>query len=166
MIRRPPRSTLFPYTTLFRSDAWIETFVTTKTICPPGVASFTDAWIETYFRRREQYLKSRIFYRCVDWNKLPPERTPASLVASFTDEIGRAHVWTPVTWKSRMPSSAWKKKKNKKHMKYTIDNLRAYKQSSITGSITSTWLSLVLWAIYICCTVRVLRYAVALVCPC
>src|SRR5438094_1125229 len=22
MIRRPPRSTLFPYTTLFRSDAW------------------------------------------------------------------------------------------------------------------------------------------------
>ena len=25
-------------------------------------------------------------------------------------EIGRAHVWTPVTWPSRMPSSAWKKK--------------------------------------------------------
>src|SRR3712207_8836819 len=23
MIRRPPRSTLFPYTTLFRSDGWI-----------------------------------------------------------------------------------------------------------------------------------------------
>src|SRR2546427_4713439 len=23
MIRRPPRSTLFPYTTLFRSDAWL-----------------------------------------------------------------------------------------------------------------------------------------------
>src|SRR5258707_7534193 len=23
MIRRPPRSTLFPYTTLFRSDAWV-----------------------------------------------------------------------------------------------------------------------------------------------
>ena len=26
-------------------------------------------------------------------------------------EIGRAHVWTPVTQWSRMPSSAWKKKK-------------------------------------------------------
>ena len=26
--------------------------------------------------------------------------------------IGRAHVWTPVTATSRMPSSAWKKKKN------------------------------------------------------
>ena len=25
-------------------------------------------------------------------------------------EIGRAHVWTPVTRSSRMPSSAWKKK--------------------------------------------------------
>jgi len=24
MIRRPPRSTLFPYTTLFRSDAYLE----------------------------------------------------------------------------------------------------------------------------------------------
>src|SRR5258708_18912336 len=25
MIRRPPRSTLFPYTTLFRSEVWLET---------------------------------------------------------------------------------------------------------------------------------------------
>ena len=25
-------------------------------------------------------------------------------------KIGRAHVWTPVTGESRMPSSAWKKK--------------------------------------------------------
>ena len=29
------------------------------------------------------------------------------------DEIGRAHVWTPVTPIARMPSSAWKKKNNK-----------------------------------------------------
>ena len=28
----------------------------------------------------------------------------------FRNEIGRAHVWTPVTRSSRMPSSAWKKK--------------------------------------------------------
>src|SRR3712207_1407825 len=27
MIRRPPRSTLFPYTTLFRSEAWIPLFL-------------------------------------------------------------------------------------------------------------------------------------------
>src|SRR3712207_8044381 len=30
MIRRPPRSTLFPYTTLFRSPSWGETFVEIK----------------------------------------------------------------------------------------------------------------------------------------
>ena len=32
-------------------------------------------------------------------------------------EIGdrKAHVWTPVTSRSRMPSSAWKKKKKKKN---------------------------------------------------
>ena len=30
---------------------------------------------------------------------------------SWMNQIGRAHVWTPVTPISRMPSSAWKKKK-------------------------------------------------------
>ena len=78
MIRRPPRSTLFPYTTLFRSG---------------GV-----------------------------WNILTPMREiwPSSLprlgkkvvrAGCQLKEIGRAHVWTPVTQWSRMPSSAWKKKK-------------------------------------------------------
>ena len=32
-------------------------------------------------------------------------------------EIGRAHVWTPVTQWSRMPSSAWKKKRKKRKKK-------------------------------------------------
>ena len=31
--------------------------------------------------------------------------------------IGRAHVWTPVTATSRMPSSAWKKKTERKSEK-------------------------------------------------
>src|SRR5438132_8098464 len=34
MIRRPPRSTLFPYTTLFRSDAFL-----------PGVGNWRDVWL-------------------------------------------------------------------------------------------------------------------------
>src|SRR3989442_5432600 len=34
------------------------------------------------------------------------------VVASAPPEIGRAHVLTPVTSASRMPSSAWKKKKH------------------------------------------------------
>ena len=33
--------------------------------------------------------------------------------ARHSGKIGRAHVWTPVTPISRMPSSAWKKKKTK-----------------------------------------------------
>ena len=34
-------------------------------------------------------------------------------------QIGRAHVWTPVTPISRMPSSAWKKKKKQQQKKKT-----------------------------------------------
>ena len=33
------------------------------------VASFTDAWIETLCRKIITIPPSRIFYRCVDWNK-------------------------------------------------------------------------------------------------
>ena len=36
--------------------------------------------------------------------------------AANGNKIGRAHVWTPVTATSRMPSSAWKKKKVNKEM--------------------------------------------------
>ena len=36
----------------------------------------------------------------------------ATKKTTTTTQIGRAHVWTPVTGESRMPSSAWKKKKN------------------------------------------------------
>src|SRR5256885_7639275 len=33
MIRRPPRSTLFPYTTLFRSDPWLLSWQMTEHAC-------------------------------------------------------------------------------------------------------------------------------------
>ena len=36
------------------------------------------------------------------------------------NEIGRAHVWTPVTPWTRMPSSAWKKKKQRKKHEHKI----------------------------------------------
>src|SRR5260221_8850257 len=44
MIRRPPRSTLFPYTTLFRSDNGVHTFtgVLLATVGPQAVTA-TDA---------------------------------------------------------------------------------------------------------------------------
>src|SRR2546425_9036389 len=42
MIRRPPRSTLFPYTTLFRSlaRAQVEMFPTTISVTPDGELAF------------------------------------------------------------------------------------------------------------------------------
>ena len=46
------------------------------------------------------------------------------------DEIGRAHVWTPVTDVSRMPSSAWKKKKTKKQKKKKKKNKKDITQES------------------------------------
>src|SRR3712207_8307355 len=42
MIRRPPRSTLFPYTTLFRSNGRRTNASTTKSLAH-GMVSFTDA---------------------------------------------------------------------------------------------------------------------------
>src|SRR3712207_7092328 len=38
MIRRPPRSTLFPYTTLFRSPCFPATRETPTSSCPPSSA--------------------------------------------------------------------------------------------------------------------------------
>src|SRR5258707_9819767 len=37
MIRRPPRSTLFPYTTLFRSDDWCEAIFAANVVFEPLV---------------------------------------------------------------------------------------------------------------------------------
>src|SRR3712207_7487805 len=41
MIRRPPRSTLFPYTTLFRSDLWAGTHCNQKLI---GARWYNAGW--------------------------------------------------------------------------------------------------------------------------
>src|SRR5690348_17998628 len=49
MIRRPPRSTLFPYTTLFRSD-W---FVLSGSL-PPQVPTTIYATIITHLRRHKK----------------------------------------------------------------------------------------------------------------
>src|SRR5574337_1966602 len=47
MIRRPPRSTLFPYTTLFRSDT--ATLTTVGTIPMPGIVHETTLTLEGQF---------------------------------------------------------------------------------------------------------------------
>src|SRR5256885_10835785 len=42
MIRRPPRSTLFPYTTLFRSPIWCLSTLLVSSFCSPAVTS--ESW--------------------------------------------------------------------------------------------------------------------------
>ena len=66
-----------------------------------------------------------------------PQWILLSLNIFLSIEIGRAHVWTPVTQWSRMPSSAWKKKKkyNNTNFTYHHDNLRRNKILSTQLSI-------------------------------
>src|SRR2546429_2163339 len=82
MIRRPPRSTLFPYTTLFRSERQVA----------PRVRERAVVVVEEE-RRAE----------------LPDPRRQLC-AAGEHHQIGRAHARTPVTATYRMPSSSFKKK--------------------------------------------------------
>src|SRR5258705_1565995 len=91
MIRRPPRSTLFPYTTLFRSE-----YAPAKHVLDSepgsrvtGAGAYTATCAVTH-PRQEPYAGK------------PHVRIWAGGV------IGRAHACTPVTQATRMPSSAWK----------------------------------------------------------
>src|SRR2546430_11211289 len=56
MIRRPPRSTLFPYTTLFRSENMLG-----RTFCPLGDAAAmpTMAFIKKFRKEFEDHLEGR-----------------------------------------------------------------------------------------------------------
>src|SRR2546425_9327243 len=58
MIRRPPRSTLFPYTTLFRSMKWItrEHVKVDRVACPWLIRKFVDPASEFYFVSAEQVM--------------------------------------------------------------------------------------------------------------
>src|SRR3712207_8814165 len=52
MIRRPPRSTLFPYTTLFRSAARWTTSTAPCRTSSAGCAGWRSAWTTLTLRRR------------------------------------------------------------------------------------------------------------------
>src|SRR2546423_6426234 len=83
MIRRPPRSTLFPYTTLFRSET---------------VQLMAD----------RQLLAAETGRVLLEQLALRSDQNPSGLGPQ--EQIGRAHVCTPVTSLSRMPPSASKNK--------------------------------------------------------
>src|SRR2546425_13293402 len=59
MIRRPPRSTLFPYTTLFRSPCGVAS-------CPKPVGdlAWSSTWPETSRRRRDNLFREEEFSGC------------------------------------------------------------------------------------------------------
>src|SRR5258707_11209593 len=86
MIRRPPRSTLFPYTTLFRS-----------------YPAHTHAGVE------ELHLLDGELW--IDERKLVPGDYNYGAPGTGDQRvwIGRAHICTPVTPISRMPSSTFTK---------------------------------------------------------
>src|SRR2546428_6416294 len=89
MIRRPPRSTLFPYTTLFRSTN-------------RGVIELTSV---VNGQNAALNVSSGSLVNAVggQTNVLAGTGGPRVL------GIGRAHRWTPVTVQTPMPYSAWKK---------------------------------------------------------
>src|SRR2546422_5541873 len=84
MIRRPPRSTLFPYTTLFRSGP--------RPLAEAGPFGSRDA-VELVAAG------------------LAAGQHPNGVGLAPRAEIRRAHVWTPITATSRIAASALKKKK-------------------------------------------------------
>src|SRR5258707_4064189 len=91
MIRRPPRSTLFPYTTLFRSRAKSKTASRRHVALRPALL----AWLEPYRGQATGQV-------------CPPDlrhRLEADRARSEEHTSG-----TPVTPISRMPASACKKK--------------------------------------------------------
>src|SRR3712207_6903380 len=97
MIRRPPRSTLFPYTTLFRSRrdrvlkvAELEDDVRRDDIGP----------------RREELAELDKGRPELVEHRAQPLSARRPLLGDDLDHIGRAHVCTPVTPISRIPSSA------------------------------------------------------------
>src|SRR2546430_17107568 len=92
MIRRPPRSTLFPYTTLFRSKSKAQEGEAAKVALQLGAA-----------QQAERAVKARETALTAAQEKLEEGR---SGLADAEKADRKSTRLTPVTVKSRMPSSA------------------------------------------------------------
>src|SRR3712207_6871183 len=55
MIRRPPRSTLFPYTTLFRSQGYVEDPIRTRVAYPESNKSVPARYARAYAWHKSAY---------------------------------------------------------------------------------------------------------------
>src|SRR2546427_10846794 len=100
MIRRPPRSTLFPYTTLFRSRAAHQTFEGTIGVGASHARGMghrvAGGWTEPQQGRVGQGLGGRE----AEWREI---ELAGHCVVAIDRKSTRLN---PVTVKSRMPSSA------------------------------------------------------------
>src|SRR3712207_6983835 len=102
MIRRPPRSTLFPYTTLFRSD---------------GRPGRRVARGDRNVRGVRAGVRARRGRRVVDRRGGPPLRPPGRRGGPADRRGGgRAHHWNPLPPIYPIASFSFKKKKNKSIM--------------------------------------------------
>src|SRR2546423_6947722 len=99
MIRRPPRSTLFPYTTLFRSDG--------QRARPGGRGAGGERVVGQAQRRAGRDVEAAgAGPPAAEVERALGDGQRAVVVEGDQDEVGGAHVCTPVTSFSRMPSSA------------------------------------------------------------
>src|SRR3712207_7598133 len=99
MIRRPPRSTLFPYTTLFRSGGY--NLSVDHNVFDNFKVRFSNI-LSAGWRNNNgglAYWRNPIY---------PVYNEDGTYYLTNAQEIGRAHVRTPATPISRMPSSACK----------------------------------------------------------
>src|SRR3712207_8482222 len=80
MIRRPPRSTLFPYTTLFRSAVFLST----------GIASSTALFVTSesaYPERGSEEIAGQVQYRGEDYSYLESAQNAATRSEEHTSEL-------------------------------------------------------------------------------
>src|SRR2546430_3969967 len=83
MIRRPPRSTLFPYTTLFRSAAWPVTLSLAAGITIQiGLAYLLTVWNREMFDGLEQHDTSRVLHQSMIFPLLASAIVAAAVVRS------------------------------------------------------------------------------------
>src|SRR5256885_4080416 len=117
MIRRPPRSTLFPYTTLFRSVAFAADIIALAlaeigAISERRMALLLDTGLSGLpaFLIADSGVNSGFMIAQVTAAALAAENQclahPSSVTSLPTSEIGRAHVRTPATLKRRWHASA------------------------------------------------------------
>src|SRR2546430_12862084 len=101
MIRRPPRSTLFPYTTLFRSLTTLVASGAVAKVLVPVDGSLGTSWIRSEEHTSELQSQSNLVCRLLLEKKKVPHRHPTD---DYTIPIATNRCSpTPVVPRARVP---------------------------------------------------------------